>query len=408
MARLSPGGLRVLVTAASSRLGGLVVAGLEEHPGVATVIAVDHRPPAAPFASAEFVRLGEAYTQLPRVVRGAGVEVLLDLRAAAALSPLDDAALAGHGPVTDRIVEACIAGASPVRRLVSVGSVHRFGWHRDLPAFVTEETEAPGPPRGRLQIALAEIEAAAVGATARHGALDLSLIRLADPVGPAGSGLLQAADRLPVMPTVLGFDPSVQVVHEEDAARAVAHVVGGSLVGPYLVAADGTLALTEALRELGRAYAPLLPPWGTGLLAHVLERSGLRTAHDLAGQLRHGRGIDNRRLKATGFSYRATTREALRSASGVRRRRRTLASGAVDAYEPEVEAFLRYSPSARSAGADGERDEADGIAALEVERLLELLPSLDPDALRALRAHEDGGPGRRRILDEIDLLLDGR
>ncbi|MGE4426717.1 MAG: NAD-dependent epimerase/dehydratase family protein [Solirubrobacteraceae bacterium] len=408
MVGLSPGGLRVLVTAAASRLGGLVVTQLEEHPGVATVIAVDHRPPAAPFQLAEFVRLGEAYTQLPRVVRGAAVEVLLDLRAAASLSPLDDGTLSAHGPVTDRVVEACIAASSPVRRLVSVGSVHRFGWARDLPTFVTEETEASGAPRGRLQTALAEIEAAAVGATDRQGGMELALVRLADPVGPAGSGLLQAADRLPLMPTVLGFDPPVQVVHEDDAARAVAHVVGEGLVGPYLVAGDGTLSLTEALRELDRAFAPLLPPWGTGLLAHVLERSGLRTAHDLAGQLRHGRGIDNRRLKATGFSYRATTREALRAASGVRRRRRSLSSGAVDAYEPEVEAFLRYSPSARTTGADGERDDAGGIGALEVERLLELLPSLDPEALRALRAHEDTGPGRRRILDEIDLLLDGR
>lgn len=399
------GGARVLVTAASSRLGALVVGELERRPDVETVIAVDERPPAAPFGAAEFVRLGAGYAQLPRVARAAAVDVLVDMRAAAAVARLDDRALAAHDAITERITAACVEPGSTLRRLVTVGSVHRYGWHRDLPAFVTEDTPPPEPPRGPLQRALAGIETEARGAVERHGSLELAIVRLADTVGPAGTGLLQAADRLPLLPTVLGFDPPIQVVHEEDAARAVAHVVRHELTGTYLVAADGTLSLSEALRELERSYAPLLPPWGVGLLAGVLQRAGLRTALDLAGQLRHGRGLDNRRLKASGFSFRATTREALRAASGVRRRRRVLHPGEPAPYEPEVEAFLRYSPSVRDGDPNAHDDAGPGIGALEVDALVALLPSLDPEALRALRAHEDAGPARRRILDEIDLLL---
>lgn len=400
-------GLRVLVTAGSSRFGALVVTALERRDDVATVIAVDDRAPGAPFARAEFVRLGEGMTQLPRVVRGADVDVLVDVRAAAAMAPLDERALTGHATVSERVATACTEGGSPVGRLVTVGSIHRHGWGRDLPAFLTEEVEPPASPRGALASALAQIERGAVAARARRPELELTTVRLADHVGPAGSGILQAADRLPLLPTVLGYDPPVQVVHEEDAAAAVAHVVGLRLDGPYLVAADGTLALSEALRILGRAHAPVLPPWGTGVIAGVLSRAGLGGAHELAGQLRRGRGIDNRRLKATGFSYRSTSREALQTAAGVRRRRRVLHPGVAAPYEPEVEAFLRYSPSART-GAASDDPSADGIGALEGDALIVLLPSLDPEALRALRAHEEAGPGRRRVLDEIDLLLQRR
>lgn len=400
-------GLRVLVTAGSSRFGALVVAALERRDDVATVIAVDDRAPGAPFGRAEFVRLGQGMTQLPRIVRGADVDVLVDVRAAAAMAPLDERALTGHAAVSERVTTACTEDGSPVGRLVTVGSVHRHGWGRDLPAFLTEQVEPPTAPRGALAKALAQIEQGAVAARARRPGLELTTVRLADHVGPAGSGILQAADRLPLLPTVLGFDPPVQVVHEEDAAAAVAHVVGLRLDGPYLVAADGTLALSEALRILGRAHAPVLPPWGTGVIAGVLGRAGLGGAHELAGQLRRGRGIDNRRLKATGFSFRSTSREALQTAAGVRRRRRALQTGVADAYEPEVEAFLRYSPSARP-GAGADDPAADGIGALEGDALIVLLPSLDPEALRALRAHEEAGPGRRRILDEIDLLLQRR
>jgi UDP-glucose 4-epimerase len=401
------GGLRVLVTAAASRLGALVVGALERDPRIGTLIAVDERPPGAPFAVAEFVRLAPGSPQLPRVVRGAAVEVLVDLRAAAAVARQDDRELADHAATTRRIAAAVAEERSPLRRLVTVGSVHRYGWHRDLPTFLTEAT-TPRPPRSPRQRALAEIEDAAARAADRHGALELATVRLADPVGPAGSGLLQVADRLPLLPTVLGFDPPLQVVQEEDAAAAVAHVVAEELAGPWIVAADGTLALSEALRILGRAHAPLLPPWGSGLLAGILQRAGLAAALDVAGQLRYGRGLDNRRLKQTGFAYRATTREALLGAEGVRRRRRVLHPGEPEPYDPEVEAFLRYSPSVREAAADPEAAERRGVAALEPEALLDLLPSLDPEALRALRAHEADGPARRRILDEIDLLLERR
>lgn len=401
--RPATGAARVLVTAAASRLGGLVIAELERRDDVETVIAVDDHAPPAPFAGAEFVRLAGGHVQLARVVRGAGIDVLVDVRAAAAVASLDERPLRDHATVTGRVEEACLDHGSPVRRLVTVGSVHRYGWHRDLPAFVGEDQPA-GAPQGRFQQGLAEIEAAAEETAARRGDLELATVRLADPVGPAGTGVLQAADRLPLLPTVLGFDPAIQVVHEQDAARAVAHVVGEALTGIYVVAADGTLALSEALRELGRAHAPLLPPWGIGVLAGALQRAGVGAAHDLAGQLRRGRGLDNRRLKATGFGYRATTREALRAAAGVRRRRRVLAPGEPAPYEPEVEAFLRYSPSARPLDAVEEPGEL-GIGALEVDALVALLPSLDPEALVALRGHEQAGPARRRVLDEIDLLL---
>jgi UDP-glucose 4-epimerase len=398
-------GPRVLVTAAASRLGALVVAELERRSDVDTVVAVDDRPPAGPFARAEFVRLGDGLVQLPRVVQGAGAEVLVDVRAAAALSPLDERALVAHGPVTERVGAAALQEGSPVRRIVTVSSAHRFGWGRDLPAFVTEDTGAPARPRGALAQALAEIERAAAAAAARRAGLAVTTVRLADTVGPAGAGLLGAADRLPLLPTVLGFDPPVQVVHEEDAARAVAHVVGRALDGPFLVAADGTLALSEALRALGRAHAPVLPPWGTGVIAAVLARAGVGAVHDLAGQLRRGRGIDNRRLKATGFTYGATSREALAAAAWARGSRRALHPGVAAPYEPEVEAFLRYSPSAVAPEPEPSRQAPDGVGALDADGLLALLPSLDRDALTALRAHEAAGPARPRVLGEIDLLL---
>lgn len=403
---------RVLVTEAASRVGALVVGALEDDPTVETVIAVDADAPAAPFRRAEFVRLRDRYAQIGRVVGGAAIDVVVDVRAAAALAPPDHAALVALGEGTTRILEVCGDPGSGVRRLVVLSSAHRYGWGHDLPRFVSEQTPvSAGDGDSPLRRAIEGLESRVEALAEDREQLALCVLRSADPVGPAGAGLLQTLDLLPLFPTVLGFDPALQVVHEDDLARAAAHAVGSRLEGTFLVAADGTLALTEALHALSVTHAPILPPWGSGLLARLLQRTGLRFTQDVAGLLRHGRGIDNRKLKATGFEYRSTTREALATVVPGRRRRLALGTGETttsNPYDADVEAFLRYSPSAQRPDPPTTDERRRGIAALDADALLALLPSLDESALRALRAHEHAGPGRERLIAEIDLMLAGR
>src|SRR5206468_5881520 len=100
---------------------------------------------------------------------------------------------------------------------------------------------------------------------------------------------------------------------------------------------------------LGKTYAPILPPWGTGAAAAMLSRLGVRVPPEMLQQMRFGRGIDNRKLKATGFRYRYTTRETVLKLAEhqrlhpiVRRAREPYR------YEREVEDFLRWSPHVRN------------------------------------------------------------
>ena len=110
---------------------------------------------------------------------------------------------------------------------------------------------------------------------------------------------------------VLGFDPRCQFVHEDDVVHALEHAAIHSVPGVYNVAADGVLALSEVIGLLGKRPAPLLPPWGTGLIAGPLRSLGLRIPDEMLNQLRFGRGIDNRRYKASGFEYGYTSRETV-------------------------------------------------------------------------------------------------
>jgi len=139
------------------------------------------------------------------------------------------------------------------------------------------------------------------------------------------------------------------------------HAARKELDGVHNVAGDGVLALSEVASLLGKPLLPVLPPVGTGLALAPLRRLGLRIPDEMLQQLRYGRGVDNRRLKATGYQLRYTTREAVtRLAEHFRTAHLRQGADQPYRYEREVEEFLRYSPSVRRSAPREERRRASG------------------------------------------------
>jgi len=230
---------------------------------------------------------------------------------------------------------------------------------------------------------------------------------------------------LPPVPMILGFDPRYQFVHEDDVVNALAHVVEHQQPGIFNVAGDGVLALSEVAGMLGKSYAPVLSPWGTGVAAAVARRLGVHIPPEMLGQLRFGRGVDNRKLKATGFRYRYTSRESVLKLSEHLRLHPILR--AVEEpyrYEREVEEFLRWSPNVRDARRREDRagsgqaaelgrgpGEAQAAPAIEgyddlnASEIVPMVAALEPPQLAALREHERRSRDRRTVLAAIDKAL---
>ena len=165
---------------------------------------------------------------------------------------------------------------------------------------------------------------------------------------------------------ILGFDPRYQFVHEDDVVHALEHAVKHRVPGTFNVAGDGVLALSEVAGLLGKPYAPVLPPWGTGLATSVIKRLGVEIPPEALEQMRYGRGVDNRRFKASGFHYQHTSRETVIKL-GEHLRIHPVVRGAQEPYryEREVEDFLRWSPHVKNT-----RDK--GVTALSRDQLAEL------------------------------------
>jgi UDP-glucose 4-epimerase len=347
---------RVLVTGLSSHWGGRLAAELERDERVEALIGVSPEDPTIELDRTEFVRVGTQHALLRRIVQAAEIDTVVDTRLV--VDSLTGARAAHEQNVigTMNILAACGGPRSPVRKVVFKSSAHFYGCERDDPSFFTEEMGRPHPPRTRLESDIVEADDAVQGFARRNKGVTVTTLRFCNGLGPAlrttHSGLLA----LPAVPGILGFDPRYQFIHEDDIVRALHHAVVEDLPGIYNAAPDGVLVLSEVAGLLGKPFVPILPPWGTSLGAAAARLVGVRVPEVVLRQLRYGRGLDNRKLKQTGFRFSLTSRETVQAfAEALRLKPLRASAGAPYRYEHEVEEFLRWSPHVRR-----ENDEPSG------------------------------------------------
>jgi UDP-glucose 4-epimerase len=340
---------RILITGISSFWGARLAQVLERETSVEAIVGVGTEDPTMELERTEFVRVGTQHALLRRIVNAAEIDTVIDTRLVVdsiQASPRVAHELNVIG--TMNVLAACGGPDSPVRKVIVKSSAHYYGCERDDPGFFTEAMQRPHPPRTRLESDIVEAESAVRGFAERNPDVTVTVLRYANGLGPDLRTSHVRLLRLPAVPCILGFDPRYQFVHEDDIVNVLAHAVSHDLPGVYNVAGDGVLVLSEIASLLGKALAPILPPWGTGLASAGLRLAGVRIPEEVGQQLRYGRGLDNRKLKATGATLRYTTREAVqRFAEELRVEQLRRGENAPYRYEREVEAFLRYSPNVR-------------------------------------------------------------
>jgi UDP-glucose 4-epimerase len=361
---------RILVTGLSTYWGGRLAQALEAFPEVEAIIGVAADEPQVELERTEYVKVGAQHALLRRVVEAAEIDTVVDTRLVVDSATTTPAKAHENNVIgTMNILAACSATDSPVRKVVFKSSTHFYGCEQDDPAFFDETMARPHPPRTPIERDIVEAEASLSEFAERNPEVSVTILRFANVLGPDVRTSHIDLLSLPALPMILGFDPRYQFVHEDDVVHALEHAVKHDLPGVFNVAADGVLALSEVAGLLRRPYAPLLPPWGTGLATAALRRVGVNIPPEMLAQLRFGRGVDNRRYKAAGFHYQYTSRETV-LALGEHLRLEPIVRGAQEPYryEREVEEFLRWSPHVRQARERGSGLSRDQL--VELQRLL--------------------------------------
>jgi UDP-glucose 4-epimerase len=95
---------------------------------------------------------------------------------------------------------------------------------------------------------------------ARHPASAVTVLRPCWIVGPTYRDAVTRYFGRSVVPTLMGYDPLLQFVHEEDCLDAFARAATSHHPGVYNVVAPGVLPLSTVLRTAGKRLLPVPPP----------------------------------------------------------------------------------------------------------------------------------------------------
>lgn len=309
----------VLVAGVSRNLGCRLAAQLAADPSIERVIGVDTVPPRTSqlplLGRTEFVRADIRNPLIAKVIAQAQVTTVV--HAALVSSPRQ---VGGRVPMqetnvigTMQLLAAC-QKSEHVERIVLSSTTAVYGSGPADPAVFTEDAPVgDGNVAGYAKDAI-EVESYLRGFTRRRPDVVATVLRMAGVVGPESETALTRYLAPPFVPSALGFDPRIQLVHELDAVEALRLATTTARPGTFNVAGDGALPLSQLVRRIGRARVPvprlLLDTVGsvagnTGMLDLILEESGY---------LVHGRVVDTTRLKRDfGYTPRFTTAETVQA-----------------------------------------------------------------------------------------------
>jgi UDP-glucose 4-epimerase len=229
-----------------------------------------------------------------------------------------------------------------LRTVVVKSSTAVYGSSAHDPALFAEDhpLDRRSGGHGRDMV---DVEGYAVGLARRRTDLTVTTLRFANFIGGVDDAALAGFFRLPVIPSVLGWDPRLQFCHAEDAMAVLVRAVVRPIPGTFNVAGPGVLYLSQAIRRAGRVHA-LVPQPAVRVAANLLVRSGRVDAPlDQLPFLRFGRVVDvSRLIEVFGFSPRWTTPAAFQAFLDGRVRRGPRRAD-VAALSGEVAQWLRRS-----------------------------------------------------------------
>ena len=144
-----------------------------------------------------------------------------------------------------------------VKHIIFIGRHTYYGAAPDAPLYQTESA----PPMAVTTFPeLADLVAADLFASSalwRFPHLKTAVLRFCYTLGPSHHGTLANYLRGPKVPTVLGFDPLFQFMHENDVVEAIFLTVEKRLNGIFNVCGPPPVPLSLLIEETGRINVPL-------------------------------------------------------------------------------------------------------------------------------------------------------
>lgn len=310
----------VLVTGVSRDWGGRVASELVAMPDL-HVIGLDNEKPDPEIKGLDFIKADIRNPHLVDLLQEEGVEVVCHLAFMESQQP-NEQALDFNVIGTMKVFGAC--SQSGVKKIVLKSTTAVYGANPDNSAFLREEHPLKSNSENGYVHDMVEVESFCNGFRLQAPDITLTILRFPSIIGPSVDTPMTRLLQQPFPPVLLGFDPMVQIIHENDVVGAILYAIDQEIPGVYNVAAEGVMPLYKLIKLSGKQPLPvfhLFAYWGSDLLnlTGIPYQKYMPVDIDY---IRYAWVSDLNKMRETmGFTPDFTAEEALREFAGFQRMR---------------------------------------------------------------------------------------
>ena len=203
-----------------------------------------------------------------------------------------------------------------VRQLVVLSSSYVYGALPENPYRLEEDAPLSGS-RAYPEIRdLVEVDTLASSFIWRRPEVVTCVLRPVNVLGPNVESMVREYLSLARIPTVLGFDPMMSFIHEDDLADAILLAAQRELRGVYNIDGAGAVPLHTAIRETGGTAWPIPEPPAAWLFRRMFRWGLLPYPAGMLDFMKYPVSLSGERfVRATGFRCKYGLREIFDSVS---------------------------------------------------------------------------------------------
>ncbi len=240
--------MRVVITGISGRLGQLLARRLHRQPGT-EVIGIDrrrfHRKP----SDIEHLRIDIRRKACEDLFRTRRIDVIYHLGVMHDPRKGSDEHHSWNLVGTQRLMG--YAQRYQVPKVVVMSSADVYGALSDNPVYIREDAPLLGAERFPQIRDLISVDMIAQSFFWKAPEIETVVLRPVNILGGVANGISKYL-RVPVVPVLFGFDPMMQVLHEEDVISAVVAAARPGVRGIYNVVGPEALPLRRLVGQTGK------------------------------------------------------------------------------------------------------------------------------------------------------------
>ncbi|HZV03098.1 MAG TPA: NAD-dependent epimerase/dehydratase family protein [Planctomycetota bacterium] len=240
---------RIAITGIAGYLGRELAGAFDVDETTEHVLGIDVAPYVAPSPKIAFVQktVEEPFADL-------FVEHNIDaaVHLAFCLDPLHDRAKEERINIegTKNFLDAC--SKAKVKTVLVASSATAYGALEDNPMILYEGAPLRAAPSFPYAHDKARVEELCYEFARTNPEACLIIVRPCVIIGPHVSNFISRSLEKPIVFAARGYDPPIQLVHEDDAVRAIFRLLKLRKMGVFNIAADGALTLSRVAHMAGR------------------------------------------------------------------------------------------------------------------------------------------------------------